>query len=225
MKETKRLIKRGLLAGLATQLIIVMLLSTVVYAKYIRTETFTGTIQITVDLGNIALLESKANKELTGQYVLDKNDILDGTTDKEGNTYTHVLPGLDIPKDPYITVTGKTTIPAYIYVEIKADDIFKESSDHTPDYLTYELTNDWLSLGMKGRNGGDLYVYSGGAGAAKAVTADIAKISILVGDKITVSQELNLSTITPVSMKIYAAMAEVVSGKTAAEIYTANGAA
>lgn len=221
MTENKRKIRRGLLIGLVAQMVILMIVGGFVYSKYVTKETLEGKLNITADIGTIQLFESEATKQNTGEYTLDK------TKPVTSNNYTHVIPGLDIPKDPYVTVTNKTPIPAYIFVEVVADGNFTVSNTHVADKLAYSLTSSWKKLDIAGKNGGTVYAYTTDGTTAKAVTNEdadaIDDISILVEDKIIVSQDVSITL--PAELKFYASMGQVVNGKTPAEIYTAQGAA
>lgn len=226
MNENRRRIKRGLLIGLAVQLVILAVVGGFVYSKYVKQDKLDGQISITAELGTIQLLEHEAEKADNGQYTLNTS-----VTPVTTNTYDHVLPGLDIPKDPYIKVEGKTPIPAYIFVEVVEDnnDNFalyeKGASDvekHKIEKLAYRLTDSWHSLGKIGKNGGTVYVYASGD-TAISVKGNIDKLSILEGDKIIVSQKVSIDP--PAKLEFYATMAQAVNGKTPAEIYTAQGAA
>lgn len=230
MNENRRRIKRGLLIGLAVQLVILAVVGGFVYSKYVKQDKLDGTLNITAELGTIQLLEHEAVKTLKGNYEFTEV-LYDGTAGKEGNTYDHVLPGLDIPKDPYIKVDGKTPISAYIFVEVVEDNngnfalYEKGASDvekHKIEKLAYRLTDSWHSLGKIGKNGGTVYVYASGETAIN-VTGNITKLPILEGDEIIVSQKVNIEG--EASLQFYATMAQVVNGKTPAEIYTAQGAA
>ncbi len=222
MNETKRRIRRGLLIGLVAQLIIMAVVGGFVYSKYVKQDKLDGQISITAELGTIQLLEHQAKKTDKGNYEFTEV-LYDGTVGKEGNTYDHVLPGLDIPKDPYIKVEGKTPIPAYIFVEVVADTNFDEYNGHVQNKLAYSLTSSWKKLDIAGENGGTVYVYVDGEGNPIKVTGNISELHILVDDKIIVSQKVNIEG--EASLQFYATMAQAVNEKTPEEIYTAQGAA
>ena len=221
MNENKRRIKRGLLIGLAVQLVILAVVGGFVYSKYVKQDKLNGTLNITAELGKIQLLEHEAVKTDKGDYIF--TEILLPTETKKGNTYDHVLPGLDIPKDPHIVVTGKTPIPAYIFVEVVEDENFDEYNGHVQNKLAYSLTSSWKKLeSVTGEHGGTVYVYASGD-TAISVKGNIDKLSILESDKIIVSQKVSIAP--PAKLEFYATMAQAVNGKTPAEIYTAQGAA
>ena len=124
-------------------------------AKYKTEKRLTGDVKFTVKLADkILIQEHKAERQNDGSYVLDMNKIV------EEQSYL-LMPGVDIPKDPFITVEGKTPIPAYLYVEIVEGSNF-------PATVTYNVTTDWKLLNLTdeegrpiaGPNGGKVYVYN-----------------------------------------------------------------
>ena len=207
MNENRRRINRGLLIGLAVQLVILAVVGGFVYSKYVKQDKLNGTLNITAELGKIQLLEHEAVKTDKGDYIF--TEILLPTETKKGNTYDHVLPGLDIPKDPYIKVEGKTPIPAYIFVEVVADENFDEYNGHVQNKLAYSLTSSWKKLDIAGENGGTVYVYVDGEGNPIKVTGNIFELHILVDDKIIVSQKVSIDP--PAKLKFYATMAQAYS--------------
>ena len=68
-----------------------------------------------------------------------------------GNTY-NVVPGVTLPKDPYVQLKRTNSTPAYLFVEVvnEASTAFSFEIDDT----------QWKPLGIAGNNGGDLYVHS-----------------------------------------------------------------
>ena len=219
MNETKRRIRRGLLIGLVAQLIIMAVVGGFVYSKYVKQDKLDGQISITAELGTIQLLEHQAKKTDKGNYEFTEV-LYDGTVGKKGNTYDHVLPGLDIPKDPYIKVEGKTPIPAYIFVEVVADANFDEYNGHVQNKLAYSLTSSWKKLDIAGENGGTVYVYVDGEGNPIKVTGNIFELHILVDDKIIVSQKVSIAP--PAKLKFYATMAQAYSNDAVAVYNSLN---
>ena len=59
---------------------------------------------------SLTLVEHKVEQQADGSYQLTAE-----TTNK--NSY-QVMPGMELPKDPTITVNGKTAAAAYLYVEV-----------------------------------------------------------------------------------------------------------
>lgn len=98
-----------------------------------------------VDQNGFSIKEHGLTKDDFGKYTLNTAEI---TT---GNTYD-VVPGVTLPKDPYVELKRTSDAPAYLFVEVvnEAPAAFKFDIDDT----------NWKSLGIKGKNNGDLYVYS-----------------------------------------------------------------
>ena len=166
----KYTVRNWLIAAVVLEFVVLLSLSGVAYSKYISEKQLTGSITIRADLGNIVLYEHKASKNASGQYELNTHETV------SGNTYDTVIPGLDIPKDPYIEITNKTEIPAYVFL------IVNEKA--WPNTMDYELEEHWKPV--SGYN--NVYVYSDHDGPIK-VTENIAVIKIIENDTITVSQK------------------------------------
>lgn len=201
MRKTKsRLVTVGILA--------VLLLSVLIgsaIGKYTTTVPVSGTVTFKASLAtSITLQEHKATRNADGSYTLSTTETV------TSQSYT-LLPGLDIPKDPYITITGKTPIEAYLFLVVK-----NRPSENTG--IICNLADCWKPV----TGYTDVYVYSDANGAVKITdqTAGIEKIKIIQGDKIYVNQGLNLSG--SLSLSFSACMAEAVSGTTAAEVYQTN---
>lgn len=77
------------------------------------------------------------------------------------NTYQNVMPGMTLPKDPYIKITagGKTEVPAYLYISVKDDEqsvlsLIDSLTDEQRElllanqkYYDYQINADrWLPL-------------------------------------------------------------------------------
>jgi hypothetical protein len=150
-------------------------------AKYKTEKRLPGEVKFTVKLADkILIQEHEAVRQPDGSYVLISENIVEDQSYK-------LMPGVDIPKDPYITIEGKTPIPAYLYVEvvelIKGEDEngdVKELSGF-PNTIEYNLIEfdesnrdkpGWTLLlkepgegetdptPVTGPNGGKVYVYS-----------------------------------------------------------------
>lgn len=182
--------------------------------KYIKTTTYTGTLTVNAELAeSMTLLESEAKRNNDGTYYLNTAKTV------TENAY-ELIPGLDIPKDPHITITKKTPIEAYLYVEVV---------DNTPNgAIGYEMTGNWLLLeGVTGKHNGAVYVYTTDKSAPAVVDDNVGaefKVHLLKDNQITVSQKLNTNQ-TNDTMTFYAAMGEVaasdlgVSTDAAKEVY------
>lgn len=220
-------------ALLMVAVLLISLAAGAAYAKYVTQEKLEGTVTITANLGTITLQEHLAVRQTDGSYVLT-NTLLpiadDPETDddeaKLGNTYT-LLPGLDVPKDPHIVITNKTPIACYVYVEVvsKLDgsaltyevDVYNGDADDAE----YNPGGKWIKLsGVIGKNGGTVYVYTGGTSEAKAVIDDLT-VDILENNQVSVSQHLNNEGMkkTGLGLSFYASMYQTAAGKTAEEVY------
>lgn len=146
--------------------------------KYIKTISFTGNVKFSVNLAqSMVLQESKAKRNADGSYTLDTQQPV------TGNTYM-LLPGMDVSKDPHIIITGKTHIPAYLFVKVV---------DGTADTLTFAMEDYWLQLSET--DGTAVYVYAEKNTEDKLIPKVIDNNSptvyqILKDNKVTVSQDL-----------------------------------
>ena len=158
---------------------------------------------------SLTLVEHKVEQQADGSYQLTAE-----TTNK--NSY-QVMPGMELPKDPTITVNGKTAAAAYLYVEVV---------DQLDENFTWAMDTAWVELdGVTGAQGGKVYVYAGTTGAALILNDSNvpASIPVIEDNKITVANDAqNLST-TGVNLKFFAYMAQaVVDGSSdAAVVYEA----
>ena len=150
--------------------------------KYIMTlEKKTGTVTFTARLAQeVVLREHKAVRQVDGTYALT------GATGIE-NSYV-LIPGLDINKDPHVVITGKTDIPAHLYVEIVTDTI--DNYDGKP-IVSYTIASSWRASERPAQHGGIVYEYVGTGTSALALTAANLPedpIYILANNKVRVSQ-------------------------------------
>jgi len=152
-----------------------------ILAKYIYAQKLKAQVTFTARLADELLLqEREAVKQADGSYKL--NETLLPLQEKKGNTYV-LLPGLDIPKDPFVTVENKTPIRAYLYVEV---------TDTTNSAITYQMASGWEKLeGVTGKVGGTVYVYViNGNRVLTNENCPAGAIRILKDDQIQVSQKL-----------------------------------
>ena len=180
----------------------------VAVAKYIKDIPFTGNVTFKADLAEtFSLTESEAKPNTDGTYSLDTTI----STDK--NSYT-LMPGVDVPKDPKITIKGKTTVPAYLYVEICPD---------LPTTVTYGIMPHWKALGIKGPHGGDVYVYAYPDGTVIILDGTVKDLTIRILDKDTLYVSDQLDRGTTATMTFYGYMAQQVSAyANATDTFTAN---
>ncbi len=156
-------------------------------------NTFTATSSLIEDEdegGSFTLKENVAVRNDDGSYSL-KEDVFTGDKDKNGNVITgnayKALPNTEIPKNPFITITGKTDAPAYLYVEVI------DGLNNTG--LSYTMNNCWTEVtGVTAPNGGKIYVYT--VDGEPAVLSDktdpetLKNIVILNDNKVTVADKI-----------------------------------
>lgn len=125
-------------------------------------------------------VENAAGQEIpTGAYEI-------GTDAGEVTEQTYaVVPGVDIPKDPWISITGKTELPAYLYIEVV--DGAKNNTN-----IKWEIDERyWKELdGVASEKGGTVYVYRNEAypnGAVIDDTTDLNEVNIIKDQKIEIA--------------------------------------
>lgn len=118
-----------------------------------------------------------------GVYQLDMN-----ATPVQAVTYSAVMPGVDLPKDPTVTIkAGALKADAYLFVVV---------DNQLADGLTYTLNGAWKAIGST-EDGKTLLTLN--AGKLTAVNAADLTWKVLAGDEIVVADaELadNLGTLT-----------------------------
>lgn len=170
------------------------------YAKYVTERSLTGTLTVTADIGTVTVQEHKAVPQSDGSYTLS------GETTTDGNTYSVVLPGLNLPKDPHVVISGVTAdIPVYVFIKVETDTL--------PDTMTYELHDDWKPVD----DYTDVYVYSDTNGPVQVT--ENQTIYILTNNEIVVSQKLLHSNVGDWELSFSACMKQYVSGQSAKQIY------
>ena len=213
-----------LLILLAVVLLIGATVGTAV-GKYVTTITVPGKVVFTADLAEeVKLQEHQAKRNADGSYSLT-GEIAQPDLNGNHNTYD-LLPGLDIPKDPHITISNKTPIEAYLFVEVvESGDVDTENK-----VITYSMDSGWLKLnGVTGKNNGTVYVYKGEDSSAKVLDENIgtdwtAKILAPLTEgkpeTIRVSQMLITTPNTDDDiLTFYATMGEVAMGANPTEVY------
>lgn len=200
-----KILKKWLLRALVVALLCGLIGGT--YAKYVKDQTMGGTVTIQVSLGTIELWEHKADLNNDGTYTLDT------TQEVLNNTYV-LLPGLDIPKDPFVRITDKSPIPVYIFVEVTSA---LSGSALSFEVDVYDEINNrdgnWIEVaGATPKHSGKVYVYTGGTDKALAVTGNISGIYILKDNQVIVGQKLNSKETTDLGLTFYASMYQVASG-------------
>ena len=127
------------------------------------------------------LLEETDKFELVEHGIQDndKNGVYEFTSDEETTNYYKVLPGVDLPKDPFVRTTGPLKLDAYVFIEV---------DDKLGNNLSAEVDTDlWEKLdGVKGPTAnGDVYVLKSAGYIAEADTT--LNVNILKDKKIKVT--------------------------------------
>lgn len=169
MKKTKF---RAYLRRLIILALILLAMLSVAVGRYMTTiEAGGGTVTVNARLANsLAVQESKAVRQADGTYKLDDKTIVNS------NEY-YLIPGVDIPKNPYVVIEGKTPIPAHLYLTVQ---------NVTNEAITYELHDCWVRQGSS-----NTYVYCADGTTPTEITADPDQvIYILKDNKVYVKQTL-----------------------------------
>ncbi len=201
--------KKRRIAFLLAVLFCLSAVTFVAVAKYIKDVPYTGNVTFKADLvETFTLTETKAERQTSGSYILSGEQVTQ-------NSYT-LMPGVDVPKDPKITIKGKTTVPAYLYVEICPD-------LPATDTVTYGIMPHWKALGIKGPHGGDVYVYAFPDGEVIILDGTTKDLTLPIIDKEILYVSDTLDRKTTATMTFYGYMAQQVSAyANATDTFTAN---
>ena len=194
-----------------------------VIAKYVTERELTEQITFTAELAEKMVLEEyKVTRTPEGDYDYETKPDSDQHIIAKANDYV-LMPGVDIVKKPYIQISQKTPIKAYLFLEIVG---------HQPgaadNGVSYELTDSWKPAvsgtmdEIKGKHDGKVYVYSSGENPVEldeTLTQDTGfkNIDIIKDGMVYVSQKLEKDA--DLEIEFYAVMAEAVEGQTLAQAY------
>lgn len=207
----KLLTKRGTVTRIALlALAAVLLLSVIGYvsAKYVQQVGVRGSIKVSATLAkNIEVYEHKAERDTDGSYKLDSDSVV------SKNTY-ELMPGVDVPKDPTVKVTGYTGMPAYIYITV-------DKSANWPSTVTYAIDKDvWTELrtGLWYREIGGKPAETTGTSETTGTASypDPLEFPIIEDNLLTVSQDLPRGTTASLSFRAY--IVQKTGDKTAAQV-------
>lgn len=213
--KIKEWIKKSPLLALVLSMVVVIvaiaaIVTGLVSAMYKQErQVVSAPTQITVsaDLADkLEVREHEAYRTELGDYRL-KTGEEDGIPETfvQINHYT-LMPGVDIPKDTFVRVTGKTEIAAYLYIEVK-------NTANDPA-ITFEVDPaNWTAL-TDGENtvivpdGGTVYVYRNGTKIDLETFSDSRDVAVLTDNTVRVGQGLNhSSTDSVLQVKAYMAQA------------------
>ncbi len=183
-----------------------------VLAKYLtEKEAFSGRLHVTAKLFTKMEIWEHEIVEDGDSYTL--NDKL-----VTGNAYK-LHPGITVPKDPAVYITGKTGLKGYLYVEV-VDGVTEGSRSA----IQYALADHWLDTGLTGQNRGKVYVYAVNGTPVEVTNADGANFSvqILAGNTVGVSESWEPeSAMSGLELTFYAYMVQVQEGVNYQQAFTA----
>lgn len=199
MKTSDNTTKRTKLLKAAAVVMIAALVCTGIWAKYTQNVNFEGNVTFSQKLADdFKIGEHKAVRQNDGSYILSDEEVVQ-------NTY-EVMPGVDIPKDPFITLTNKSDVPAYLYIEI---------ADAPSETVKYELTDEWQKINdCKGSNGGDVYAYR----QVLDNESYTGPISVLKDDLVMISEKYDETT-AGFNMKLYGYLLQKTDERSAEQIF------
>ena len=117
------------------------------FAKYTTSDSGSDFARV-AGAGTVVMREHKVSYS-NGVYSLDTD------TEVTSNTYSVILPGTEIPKDPYIILTGTNDVSCSLYVEIVVNKVQND--------VEYEIDSDnWTKITegeFTARHGGIVYLY------------------------------------------------------------------
>lgn len=167
--------------------------------------------------GKFVLDESLAVKKMetvNGEPVFLGQYELNTTAARVTSNSYDVLPGAVLPKDPAVTITQKTSVPAYLYVEIV--------DGTTGGIFSWTIADNWTKLdGVTGKNGGTVYVYNT---VLTNTSCPTGSIPVLKDNKVTVANadDLQLGDAgKTISFYGYLAQATIGDVSTASGVYQA----
>lgn len=190
------------------------------YAKYIREFNFSGNVTISADLADtFTLLEHEVTQNSDGSYNVNEQTVTE-------NTY-YVLPGINIPKDPTITIEGKTSIPSYLFIEVV------DNLDHNVITFDIDYSHWQVVQGAEPLNGGTVYVFTidGTPAVLDDKTNDelIKSIGIIKGNTLNVTSiakdangndiDFYSSPVTVDDLNFYGYLVQINTGESVSDVF------
>lgn len=167
-------------------------------------NTFVASKALINDDGAFLIEEHQAVKQSDGSYTLNETSVV------QANTY-ELKPGVDVPKDPYVTLTGKNEVPAYLY--LKVYDGLNENVDWYIDSTNWRYT----------LKSGDykVYVYAPDLYNPEPLTFDVSNVNIIQDKTILVEAVDDLGIAEEgMTLSFEAYLGQVSAGTTAKEVFT-----
>ena len=118
------------------------------FAKYTTSDSGSDSAKV-AGAGMVTMREHKVLYS-DGEYTLDN------TQEVDSNNYSVVLPGTEIPKDPYIILAGNNAVSCSLYIEVAVSGL--------PGEVQYEIDRDKWTKVTSGEisafHGGTVYRYN-----------------------------------------------------------------
>ena len=167
--------KKSLIALIACGVLLTSALIGGISAKYTQQVALSGTgaditLQQVEKETDFALVENTVTAEADGSYVK-----AEGITD-EGVSY-FLIPGTTLPKNPVVSVTNKTELPAYLYL------VLAGPASTTGEFEYAVDANTWKALDGVANT----YVYAPGGTESEFKGGETKTAHILAEDKISVT--------------------------------------
>lgn len=206
MKTTDNILRPVLFFALLLILACSLVMSGVL-AKYTTEVLIANEADYTNTLAeSFRLLDVPVVQNTDGSYAVDQSSDAEPT---DGFSYK-LIPGITLPAAPYVEITGKTQIPAYLYLEV----------DNTGDAaLTFDAK--WTALDVTGKKGGTVYVYDNGTALTGDDDAAVLTIPTFTVDKLSKYPD----DLAEGNVKVYAYLLQKVEDTDAADTYRSAPAA
>lgn len=205
-----------------------------VYAKYVDAASVNGSAGVakmgiaTFELMEHELIDISADlDEITGDEI-NYSSLYDLHPDNtvQNNTYSKVIPGTDIPKDPFINLQLSSNEVSYqLYVVVEENGFIYEDEDGE-EYripVVYELTEDWKVFHESEDGTTVTYIFTGklskvengvflaGEGYNFTVDSENGPIQILKDNKIKIGQYFNSEAGIKFSITFTARLEQVIN--------------
>ena len=148
--------KKTLTVAIALVLVVALAVGATYAYLTAETEAVTNTFTAggAVAQTDFSLWEHRVKQNDDGSYVLDNN-----TPTATGNSYT-VLPGVNLPKDPTVTIS-KSTGSYYLFVTVEKGSGFTAVGGSAAP-LSYTVASSWEGMNISGDGAAnkELYVYT-----------------------------------------------------------------
>lgn len=140
----------------------------------------------TTEGAGLDLKEHQADYKNDGVYVLKDGREGRELVETQKNEYKQVLPGVDLPKDPFVRVKGLDVDSAYLFVEVVG------LNNLSPNFSASVDPANWTVTSLSGAHGGTVYVYNTADGR---ITDDIESANILLDNVVEVKENCSAGAV------------------------------